>query len=108
MPDGDERMRQSARVDANHADVMAELRKRGIAAKSTAPMGKGFPDIIAAFRGVTVLLEVKDGSKPPSERALTVLEAEFIATWPGKVYVVTSPEEAVDVVVEAARPGRGA
>lgn len=95
-------MRQAARIDGNHADVMQALRNAGILARSTAAMGKGFPDILAAFRGVLVLLEVKDGALPPSERKLTAMEAEFIAAWP-RTYVVMTPEEAVRVVVEAAR-----
>ena len=39
-----------------------------------------------------MFLEVKDGDKSPSERKLTLQEAEFIiASWPGLVYVVTTP-----------------
>ena len=97
-------MRTAAKVDGNHGEVVKALRAHGIAVKSTAAMGSGFPDLICAVRGVTVLLEVKDGAKPPSERRLTAAEAEFIGHWPGLVYVVTSAEEAVAVVVEAARP----
>lgn len=96
-------MRRAARVDGNHADVVAALRGAGIQVVSTAAMGKGFPDLLCAFRGLLVLLEVKDGTLPPSARALTKQEQEFIAAWP-RSYVVTSAEEAVRVVVEAARP----
>jgi hypothetical protein len=95
---------RGARTDANQQAVVAALRGAGIAVRVTSSVGQGFPDLIAAFRGVTVLLEVKDGSKTPGDRPLTVAETEFIATWPGLVYVVLSPEEAVRVVVEAARP----
>lgn len=95
-------MRTAAKVDSNHGEVMGALRRAGILAHSTAAMGKGFPDILAGFRGVLVLLEVKDGSLPPSARKLTKDEATFLATWP-RVYVVGSAEEAIRVVVEAAR-----
>ena len=97
-------MRRAAKVDGNHGEIVKALRNVGVAVKSTAAMGQGFPHLICALRGVNVLLEVKDGSKPPSERKLSAAQAEFIATWPGLVYVVTSPEEAVAVVVEAGRP----
>lgn len=97
-------MRRAAKVDGNHGDVVKALRDVGVAVKSLASVGGGMPDLLCGLRGINVLLEVKDGSKPPSERRLTAAEAEFIATWPGPVYVVTSPEEAVRVVVEAARP----
>jgi Holliday junction resolvase len=96
-------MRRAARVDGNHAEVVAALRKIGAAAFSTAAVGKGFPDLVVAFRGVNVLLEVKDGTLMPSHRELTAAEVEFVASWPGPVFVVTSAEEAVQVVVEAAR-----
>lgn len=96
-------MRRAARTDGNHQDVVQALRGAGILVKSTAAVGDGFPDLLCAFRGVLVLLEVKDGSLPPSERKLTAKETEFVAAWP-RTYVVTSPEEAVLAVVEAARP----
>lgn len=96
-------MKRAPRLDNNHAAVMQALRSAGILVRSTAAMGQGFPDLLCAFRGVLVLLEVKDGTLPPSARALTSQEAGFLATWP-KVYVVTSGPEAVRVVVEAARP----
>lgn len=87
------------KVDSNHTLVIGALRKAGIAAKSTAMIGDGFPDIIAAMRGVQVLLEVKrEGEK------LTRLEQAFAETWPGPVFVVTDGDQAVRVVVEAARP----
>lgn len=92
-------LRTAAKVDQNHAEIMEALRKAGIAAKSTAAMGKGFPDIIAATRETTVLLEVKSGGEKPN-----TAQIEFMASWPGRVYVVRSGEEAVDVVIAAARP----
>lgn len=97
-------MRRAAKVDGNHAEVVKALRSVGAAVKSLASVGDGCPDLLVSFRGWTGLLEIKDGSKPPSERRLTAAEQEFIAAWPGDVFVVTSPDEAVSRVVEAARP----
>ena len=94
---------RAARTDGNHQAVIRALRSAGIAARSLAGVGDGFPDLIAGFRGVNVLLEVKDGTKFPADRKLTKAEEEFIASWPGPVVVVLSPEEAVRAVVEAAR-----
>jgi queuine/archaeosine tRNA-ribosyltransferase len=42
--------------------------------------------------------EVKDGAKPPSDRRLTDDQKNWIAKWPGPVYVVTSEEEAIMAV----------
>lgn len=65
--------------------------------------------MLCAFRDVTVLLEVKN---PDSDRGtpskVSQVTVDFIASWPGKAYVVWSPEEAVRVVIEAARPADAA
>jgi hypothetical protein len=93
----------AGRTDGNHTAVMDALRKAGILVRSLAMVGGGMPDLLCGFRGTLVLIEVKDGDKVPSARKLTAAELEFVATWP-RTYVVTTPEEAVRVVVEAARP----
>lgn len=104
MSDGEAvAVRRAGKVDGNHGEVMQALRGLGCVVKSLAAVGGGFPDLLVGFRGVLVLLEVKDGSLPPSKRKLTTDQAEFVATWPA-TYVVESPDEAVRVVVEAARP----
>jgi len=96
-------MRRRAHVDANQDDILRALRSAGITARSLAAMGKGIPDILAGFRGVNVLLEVKN---PAAARGtaqaleLTVDEKDFHETWAGQVRVVTSPEEAVQAVVD--------
>lgn len=97
-------MRLKGRTDGNHAEVVKALRKAGIAVLSLASVGKGCPDLLCGFRGRNFLLEVKDGSKPPSGQMLTAAESEFFSTWPGQVEVVTSPEHAISVVIEGARP----
>jgi hypothetical protein len=89
---------RAAKVDANHGDVVKGLRAVGIWAHSTAGLGNGFPDILACWRGVFVLLEVKDGAKSPSQRALTPAEAKFFGDCPGPVFVVNHPTEAINAV----------
>lgn len=86
------------RTDANHAEIVAALRSIGVSVVSTADIGDGFPDLIAGYRGVNVLLEVKDGSKPPSRRKLTPDEIKFHTDWHGKIYTVFSAEDALNVV----------
>lgn len=98
-------MKRAAHIDANHQQVVAALRKVGATTLSLAAVGKGCPDLIAGFRGVNVLLEVKN---PAADRGsptrLTPDEQTFHDGWGGQVTVVTSAEEAVRIVVEAARP----
>tara|TARA_R100001086_G_scaffold247196_1_gene180856 strand:+ start:305 stop:622 length:318 start_codon:yes stop_codon:yes gene_type:complete len=76
-------MRRYGRVDANHADIVDLLRRYGCSVFSTAGVGDGFPDLVVGFRGVTRLIEIKDGEKSPSRRRLTDDEEEWHATWRG-------------------------
>lgn len=92
-------MRRAARVDANHSEIVAALRKIGATVTSTAGVGKGFPDLAVGWRGMTLLLEVKDGSKPPSAKQLTDDERKWHAEWRGHADVVESVEEALRAVM---------
>ena len=52
-------MRRNAKVDANHAEVVEEFRKLGASVLSLAMLGKGVPDLLVSWCGVTMLVEVK-------------------------------------------------
>lgn len=59
-------------------------------------VGKGCPDLLVGWRQQTFLLEVKDGTKTPGHRKLTVAEADWHAHWGGlPVLTVLSGEDAV-------------
>jgi hypothetical protein len=62
-------------------------------------LGKGFPDIIVGYRGVNLLVEIKDGSKPPSKRQLTSDELVWHDDWRGQVAVVESIDQALSLVM---------
>ena len=64
------------RVDANQAAIVQAMRALGWYVFDASSVGRGFPDLIAAKGGAIVLVEVKDGSKPKSEQALTPAEAK--------------------------------
>lgn len=53
-------------------------------------VGDGFPDIVVGRYRQNVLVEIKDGEKPPSKRALTPDEIEFRDGWLGWYEVVES------------------
>lgn len=91
-------VRRAARTDDNHAEVVKALRQIGCSVVSLAAVGAGFPDLAVGYRGRNLLLEVKDGSKPPSRRKLTDDEAAFMAAWKGQYAVVESAEQAIAVV----------
>ena len=59
-------MRRAARVDGNHAEIVAALRSfPGVSVCSLASLGNGVPDLIVGLAGQNYLVEVKDGEKSP-------------------------------------------
>ena len=91
-------MRRAARVDANHDQIVSALRAAGAVVQSLAAIGKGCPDILCAFRGNLFLLELKDGSKPPSGQKLTEAQVKWHQAWGALVEVVNSPEQALRAI----------
>lgn len=90
---------RAARVDANQGAVVDALRAIGCKVYVSSSFGQGFPDLICGYRGRLMLLEVKDGAKPPSARKLTPDQVKFHADWTGlPLYVVASVEEAIETV----------
>ena len=91
-------MRRAPRVDANQGTIVAGLRDYGASVESLAGQHRGCPDLLVGFRGRNYLLEVKDGSKPPSGQKLTEMQAVWHSIWEGQVAVVASLEEALEVL----------
>ena len=90
-------MRRAARRDANEGKIVAALQACGAYVKKI--NDEGAFDLLVFYRGWTLLLEVKDGAKPPSARALTPAEAKFHNEWPGQnLFIVTSEHEALDIL----------
>lgn len=89
---------KAARTDSNQAEIVAALRRAGASVAITSSLGGGFPDLVAGLNGKTYLLEVKDGTKPPSKRRLTPAESRFHASWLGHVCVVETEDEALAAV----------
>ena len=87
-------MRRAARRDANEQDIIKAMREAGAYVKVI--NDEGLFDLLVSHRGETLLIEVKDGAKPPSARRLTDAEQKFHDEWPGAdLYIVNSVEEAV-------------
>jgi Holliday junction resolvase len=74
---------RAARIDANHEQVVSALRAAGASVQSLAGVGKGVPDLLVGFQGKTLLMEVKDGRKTPSERRLTEDQVRWHGAWNG-------------------------
>lgn len=91
------------RVDANQGEVVEALEAVGAVVKVLAQTGDGVTDLLVWFRGAYYLLEVKDGSKPPSARKLTPAQVVFhklfeAAAKAGKLCIVLSPQQALAAV----------
>ncbi len=84
-------------MDENQAEIVAALRLVGCSVLPLHAVGKGCPDLLVA-KGETILMEVKDGSKPPSARKLTPDQVEFHASWRGRIVVVCNVREAMEAV----------
>ena len=85
-------MRRANRIDDNQNDIVTALRKAGAYVRVIS-QGEGIPDLLVGFRGETMLMEVKDGNKPPSARALTDAEKKFFDEWRGGLLVVVDSVE---------------
>jgi Holliday junction resolvase len=93
-------VRRAAKVDKNHPEIVAALRKVGCEVLSLARVGEGVPDLLVRTRGGRLLLlEVKDGSKAPSARRLTIHQRQFHDVWRPCCRVVESVDEALREVM---------
>ncbi|RSN88691.1 PDDEXK family nuclease [Acinetobacter nosocomialis] len=91
-------MRRAAKVDANQTEIVKALRQVGASVQSLASTGKGCPDLLVGFRGTNYLMEIKDGQKVKSARKLTTDQIEWHESWRGKVFVVESTDQALEVI----------
>lgn len=90
---------RAAKVDRNQPEIVAALRKVGAQVACTSTVGQGFPDLVVAFRGRNILMELKDSKQPPSARQLTPAQKIFHAEWSGELHVVESIEQAIGVLL---------
>lgn len=86
------------RVDSNQNEIVALMRDLGASVLILSAVGKGCPDILAGIRGRNILIEIKDGNKPPSARKLTEDEKRFHDEWNGQVCVIKDVTEAIALI----------
>ena len=87
------------RVDDNQSKIVKALRDEGWTVTHLHAIGKGCPDLLVGVTRFNVkynfLLEVKDGNKAWK---LTPDQVIWHYNWKGQVAVVTSPEQAVELI----------
>ena len=87
-------MRRAAKVDMNHAEIVAALRASGCSVLDLSRHGSGCPDVLvyAPRLSAYCLVEIK---APGKRKNLTPKQVEFHQNWRGPVVVVDSVEEAL-------------
>lgn len=95
-------MRRAARTDANHAEVVKRLRELGCTVQDLSRVGEGVPDLLVGVRGRNMLVEIKDGSKPPSRRKLTPDQERWHRRWLGPIRIVETLDDCLQLVKELA------
>lgn len=91
---------RAAKVDRNQADIVDALRRIGATVQPLHTVGDGVPDLLVGYRMATILLEVKDGTKPPSARRLTDDQIAWHGAWKGGPLAVVCD---VDSAIRAVR-----
>ncbi len=92
-------MSYAKRIDQNQNQLVKIARSMGVSVAITSGIGHGFPDSVWGFsNGQNVLVEIKDGSKPPSQRKLTKDEQKFHDNWKGHITVITNVEDALKLI----------
>lgn len=87
------------RIDDNQQAIVNILRTTGATVVVLSGVGKGVPDLLVGFRGVTLLMEIKDGKKPPSDRKLTTDQQKWHAEWRGgALAIVDSADSALRMI----------
>ena len=89
---------RAARVDANQPQIVKALRDRGCTVICLHTVGKGCPDIMVGYNGINILMEIKDGDKPPSQQNLTPPQQKFFNEWLGSAFIVNSIESALSII----------
>ena len=88
------------RVDANQSEIVKVFRSFGYTVQTLHTVGKGCPDILVGNAGGNFLVEIKDGSKFPSQRKLTPDEKEWHENWRGQVVIIESIKDVMAFHVE--------
>ncbi len=81
------------RADLNQTSIVMGLRAIGCTVTVLSQVGGSCPDLLVGYRSVNYLLEVKSGNNK-----LSPGQREFHANWRGRINVVRTVDEAIQVV----------
>lgn len=87
-------MRRAAKIDGNHTQVVSALTAAGASVLSLAAIGKGAPDLCIGYRGVTLLMEVKNPATARGRKGANDAQKEFMGSWRGGAVALVDGAEA--------------
>ena len=93
-------MRRSAKVDSNQPEIVKALRSIGAFVLVTSQLKNAF-DVLVGYRGKLFIIEIKDGSRPLSQRKLTDGELKCKEGFESvgiPYHVVNSIDEAIELI----------
>ena len=91
-------MRLRPRKDRNHAELVTEFERLGAVVVDLSALGNGVPDVMVCLQNVCIPVEIKDGGKAPSKRALTNDQIDWWLKARMNPRVVTNPRQAQETV----------
>lgn len=77
---------------------MKTFRSLGCTVQCLHEVGMGCPDILIGYKGINLLVEVKNGSALPSARKLTPPQQKWHGNWLGQVCIVKDDFEAITLI----------
>lgn len=95
---GRSKLRKYARQDSNHGDIRSAFESLGCSVCDLSSLGNGCPDLLIGYGGISLPVEIKDGSKPPSARKLTPDEERFKMNWTGGYKLVENLDDVTQTV----------
>ena len=81
------------RADENQQEIVKALRELGVSVLVLSQVGGGCPDLLIGWRKKNYLLEIKT-----ENGKLRKSQVEFFDTWKGRVFIVRSVNEALELL----------
>lgn len=91
-------MRRAAKIDANQPAIVAALEAVGAHVTDLSGAGEGVTDLLVSYRGKWFPIEIKDGSLPPSKRALTPPQKKWHREIKAPAYIANNVAEALLII----------
>lgn len=83
--------RRRPHIDENQPEIVAYLEARGATVQSLAGVGRGCLDLLVGYRGVNLVVEVKN---PDGRDTVEDSQKRWVANWRGQLSFVRTTKEA--------------